>query len=95
MSPIRAADPAAAESPSSPTATELLIVRPQTNGKVERYQRTLSREWARSRAWNSNAERAAALPAFLHRYNYTRPHTALKGEPPASRLPAGVNNLAA
>lgn len=69
--------------------------RPQTNGKVERYQRTLSREWARSRAWNSNAERAAALPAFLHRYNYTRPHTALKGRPPASRLPAGVNNLAA
>lgn len=69
--------------------------RPQTNGKVERYQRTLSREWARSRAWSSNAERAAALPAFLNRYNYTRPHTALKGRPPASRLPTSVNNLAA
>jgi len=69
--------------------------RPQTNGKVERYQRTLSREWARSRAWASNADRAAALPAFLDRYNYTRPHTALKGNPPASRVPTGVNNLAA
>jgi len=69
--------------------------RPQTNGKVERYQRTLSREWARSRAWNSNAERAAALPAFLDRYNYTRPHTALQGKPPATRVPTGVTNLAA
>ncbi|MGH3333046.1 MAG: IS481 family transposase [Nocardioidaceae bacterium] len=69
--------------------------RPQTNGKVERYQRTLAAEWARQRAWSSNAERAAALPDFLDRYNYARPHTALKGRPPASRLPAGVTNLAA
>jgi transposase InsO family protein len=69
--------------------------RPQTNGKVERYHRTLAREWAYSRAWSSNAERAAALQAFLDRYNYSRPHTALKGKPPASRLPAGVTNLAA
>ena len=69
--------------------------RPQTNGKVERYQRTLAVEWARQRAWSSNAERAAALQAFLDRYNYARPHTALKGRPPASRLPAGVTNLAA
>ncbi len=34
--------------------------RPQTNGKVERYQRTLAHEWAYSRAWSSNAERATA-----------------------------------
>lgn len=69
--------------------------RPQTNGKVERYHRTLAREWAYSRAWSSNAERAAALQAFLDRYNYARPHTALKGKPPASRRRAGVTNLAA
>lgn len=69
--------------------------RPQTNGKVERYHRTLAREWAYSRAWSSNDERAAALPAFLDRYNYARPHTALKGKPPASRVPTGVTNLAA
>jgi len=69
--------------------------RPQTNGKVERYQRTLSHEWAYSRAWSSNAERPAALQAFLDRYNYARPHTALKGRPPASRVPTGVTNLAA
>ena len=68
--------------------------RPQTNGKVERYHRTLAREWAYSRAWSSNDERAAALQAFLDRYNYARPHTALNGRPPASRTP-GVTNLAA
>jgi transposase InsO family protein len=68
--------------------------RPQTNGKVERYQRTLAREWAYARSWSSNAERAAALPAWLDHYNYTRPHTALAGRPPVTRCP-GVNNLAA
>jgi len=68
--------------------------RPQTNGKVERYQRTLAAEWAYQQAWSSNAERAAALPGFLERYNYARPHTALRGRPqspvpqvsPTSRL---------
>jgi transposase len=69
--------------------------RPQTNGKVERYQRTLAREWAHQRAWSSNAERATALQSFLDRYNYARPHTALKGKAPASRTPTGVTNLAA
>lgn len=69
--------------------------RPQTNGKVERYQQTLAREWAYSQAWTSNAERAAALPGFLDRYNYTRPHTALKGKPPISRVRATDTNLAA
>ena len=68
--------------------------RPQTNGKVERYQRTLSREWARSQAWDSNAHRSAHLQAFLDRYNYRRPHTALGGLPPISRCP-GATNVAA
>ena len=40
-------------------------------------------------------ERAAALPAFLNHYNYARPHTALKGRPPGSRLTTAVTNLAA
>ena len=69
--------------------------RPQTNGKVERYHRTLAREWAYSRAWTSNDERGAGLPRFLDRYNYARPHTALGGRPPASRVSAPVSNLAA
>jgi transposase InsO family protein len=65
---------------------------PQTNGKVERYQRTLAREWAYRQSWASNDERKAALPSFLHRYNYHRPHTALKGLPPVYRT-STVTNL--
>ena len=68
--------------------------RPQTNGKVERYHRTLAREWAYRQAWPSNDHRLRALDAFLDRYNYHRPHTALGGKPPISRCPR-VNNLAA
>jgi len=51
--------------------------RPQTNGKVERYHRTLAREGAYRQAWSSNDHRHAGLDAFLDRYNYQRPHTAL------------------
>jgi transposase InsO family protein len=69
--------------------------RPQTNGKVERYHRTLAREWAYQRAWHSNDERTAALTGFLAHYNYARPHTALAGRPPVTRTPHGVTNLAA
>ena len=68
--------------------------RPQTNGKVERYHRTLAREWAYQQAWSSNDHRRDGLGAFLDRYNYHRPHTALGGKPPLSRCPR-VNNLAA
>jgi transposase InsO family protein len=60
--------------------------RPQTNGKVERFHRTLLEEWAYARPYASNAEREAAYPAWLHRYNHHRGHTALKGQPPASRV---------
>jgi transposase InsO family protein len=62
---------------------------PQTNGKVERYNRTFLDEWAYVRLYRSNAERARLLPAWLHRYNHHRSHTALGGRPPISR----VNNL--
>ena len=68
--------------------------RPQTNGKVERYHRTLAREWAYQQAWDTNAQRTAALDGFLDRYNYARPHTALNGRPPVTRTPNGVTNLA-
>lgn len=63
--------------------------RPQTNGKVERYNRTFLEEWAYVRLYRSNAERTRLLPAWLHRYNYHRSHTALGGLPPIAR----VNNL--
>lgn len=61
--------------------------RPQTNGKVERYNRTLEQEWAYARPYRSEAERVQALPDFLHTYNHHRGHTALKGHSPASRVP--------
>lgn len=61
--------------------------RPQTNGKVERYNRTMLEEWAYARAYTSEAERAAAFPDFLHHYNHHRGHTALKGDSPADRVP--------
>jgi transposase InsO family protein len=60
--------------------------RPQTNGKVERFHRTLLEEWAYAAAYESDAERAIAYPHWLHRYNHHRGHTALGGRPPASRV---------
>jgi transposase InsO family protein len=59
---------------------------PWTNGKVERLNRTLQTEWAYRRVYTSNTERAAALQPWLTDYNYHRPHTALRGQPPISRL---------
>ncbi|MFG3098912.1 integrase core domain-containing protein, partial [Streptomyces sp. NPDC048182] len=64
--------------------------RPQTNGKVERFNRTLLDEWAYLRPYTSNTERTDALTHFLHTYNHHRGHTALGGKPPISR----VNNAA-
>ena len=61
--------------------------RPQTNGKVERLNRTLLEEWAYARPYRDNASRNAALPNWLHHYNHHRGHTALGGLPPASRVP--------
>ena len=62
--------------------------RPQTNGKVERFNRTLTNEWAYATVFNSNDERLATLDAWLHDYNWTRSHSALSNHPPATRLPS-------
>ncbi|MCX2927910.1 IS481 family transposase [Streptomyces sp. NEAU-W12] len=61
--------------------------RPQTNGKVERFNRTLLDEWAYARPYRSETERREAFPQWLYTYNHHRGHTALKGQPPASRVP--------
>jgi hypothetical protein len=60
--------------------------RPQTNGKVERFHRTLADEWAYARPYTSETERRAAPDPWLHTYNHHRGHTAFKGLPPASRV---------
>lgn len=62
--------------------------RPQTNGKIERFHRTLGDGWAYARFYQSESERRAALPGWLHFYNHHRHHSAV-GAPPISRL----NNL--
>lgn len=61
--------------------------RPQTNGKVERFNRTLPDEWAYAQPYRSEQEQRDAYPAWLHAYNHHRGHTALAGRPPASRVP--------
>ena len=63
--------------------------RPQTNGKVERFHRTMLEEWVYVRVYRSEAERAATLEPWLHRYNHHHCHPAIGGEPPISR----VNNV--
>jgi transposase InsO family protein len=59
--------------------------RPQTDGKVERFNRTLLDEWAYVRTYTSNNQRTRALDRWLHLYNHHRGHTALGGEPPITR----------
>ena len=60
--------------------------RPQTNGKIERFHRTLNDGWAYAQFYGSEAARRAALPGWIHQYNHHRPHTAIRNQPPISRL---------
>jgi transposase InsO family protein len=55
--------------------------RPATNGKAERFNRTLLAEWAYARPWTSDSQRKRALTAWLHIYNHHRHHTAIGGAP--------------
>jgi transposase InsO family protein len=64
--------------------------RPQTNGKIERFHRTLVEGWAFKKFYNSESARLAALPAWIHEYNHHRPHSAIGKQSPITRL----NNLA-
>lgn len=60
--------------------------RPQTNGKIERFHRTLADGWAYTRLYESTEQRNAALPDWLHFYNHHRAHSAIGGQPPVTRL---------
>jgi len=66
---------------------------PRTNGKAERFIQTSLREWAYARAYAHSKQRIAALPGWLHGYNWHRPHMSLAGQPPVSRLQINRNNL--
>ena len=82
----RSRDWAAACTQLGVTSKRTRPYRPQTNGKVERYHRTLADEWAYAQPYLSETARRAALPGWLHTYNNHRGHTALGGHPPASRV---------
>ena len=60
--------------------------RPRTNGKAERFIRTLLAGWAYGAIYGSSRERTAALDGWLWTYNHRRPHGALSHKPPIARL---------
>ena len=60
--------------------------RPQTNGKIERFHRTLAEGWAFKKFYNSESARLAALPSWVHNYNHHRPHSAIGKVSPMTRL---------
>ncbi|CEA07753.1 IS2 transposase TnpB [Arthrobacter saudimassiliensis] len=60
--------------------------RPQTNGKIERFHRTLNDGWAYARFYANETARREALSGWVHEYNHHRPHTAIGNQPPISRL---------
>jgi transposase InsO family protein len=67
--------------------------RPQTNGKAERFIQSALREWAYGRAYENSEQRQAALPIWIHFYNWHRCHHGIGCQPPMSRLLASRKNL--
>jgi transposase InsO family protein len=67
--------------------------RPRTNGKAERFIQTMLRKWAWGAIYRSSLERTRALPGWLDRYNWRRPHGSLAKRPPGDRL-AKLTNVA-
>jgi transposase InsO family protein len=67
--------------------------RPRTNGKAERFIRTMLGGWAYGAIYRDSAQRTAALPGWLEFYNWRRPHGSLAHKPPGARL-AELNNVA-
>ena len=60
--------------------------RPQTNGEIERFHRTLADGWVHARCYSSEQERRDALAGWIHFYNHHRPHSACSNKPPITRL---------
>ena len=59
---------------------------PKRNGKIERYQQTLAREWAYGQRYHHSDARASALPIWLNHYNNNRNHSSLSNRPPITRV---------
>lgn len=66
---------------------------PRTNGKVERFNRTMKDEWLYVRAYTSEEDRRNHLVPFLNDYNHDRPHSAIGNRPPISRAPVPGSRL--
>lgn len=66
---------------------------PKTNGKAERFIQTSLREWAYAQAFENSRQRSDQLPAWLHRYNWHRPHAGIDGKTPISRLGLTEDNV--
>jgi transposase InsO family protein len=66
---------------------------PRTNGKAERFIKTALLEWAYVRLYRHSEERAQALTHWLHYYNWHRPHSAVGGRPPITRVVSSADNL--
>ena len=67
--------------------------RPQTNGKAERFIQSALREWAYAFTYQHSNERSQTLDAWIHHYNWHRPHQGIGGATPMSRLTSSKNNL--
>ncbi|HEX8159993.1 MAG TPA: integrase core domain-containing protein, partial [Solirubrobacteraceae bacterium] len=73
-------------SPRARSSTSARGPTPKTNGKVERYQQTLGREWEKGLTYNTSADRRAALPHWLEHYNTRRRHSGIANVPPLTRV---------
>lgn len=82
----RSRDFAAALQASAVRHRRTRAYRPQTNGKVERFNRTLATEWAYAEIYNTDEARAATYQAWIHHYNHHRPHTGINGQTPSARV---------
>jgi transposase InsO family protein len=90
---VPATAPASTPPPVTSSACATRPYRPRTNGKAERFIKTLTHRWAYGALYADSAERTRALPGWLTYYNFTRRHGALGHRPPAARLNE-LNNLA-
>ncbi len=67
--------------------------RPQANGKVERFNRALTTEWAYAATYTSDTARSATYQDWLHTYNHHRPHTGINGNTPIDRITTAGHNV--